>query len=213
MRFRTLTTLLLASACAAALAPRPAQAQFFGQFGPLSGMPSGAKSLGLYLGSGSSEFGPMGEFRFAYGSHSTAGIAASLEHSTFGAQADIRAGLLGTGGDYPLELGGQLAGGMITGNGATALYVQGVPSLSYEWDAGGGQSFSAWSGLGLRVVTSTRRLGSSNGLFRIGGRFQFSPELGLSSNLEDLAGAAQLLVGVDYRFGAGGSTNVPASAR
>src|SRR5205085_8297372 len=128
--------------CLAALAPA-ASAQFFGQFGPLDRMPYGQKSLGAYLGGGGGDLGPTAEFRLNYANRSTAGLQASIVHNIFGAQADVRAGLLGTGGDFPLELGGQLAGGLITGEGATSLFVQGVPAISGEWDAGGGQSFSA----------------------------------------------------------------------
>ena len=194
------------------LVPSICCAQFFGQFGPLASMGPGQKSLGAYLGAGNNTVGPSAEFRFNYANHMTAGIQGTLERSVFGAQGDLRAGLLGTGGDFPLELGGQVAGGMVTGEGATSLYVQGVPGLSYEWDAGAGQTFSAWAGLGLRITTSTKALGSSESIFRLGGRFQFSSELGMAADLEAVDGTTRLMVGADYRFGGGGgSSNVPTS--
>ncbi len=190
-------------------APRPAHAQFFGQFGPLSAMPGGAKALGIYLGAGDGHVGPTGEFRINYWKHATAGLQATVESSVFGLQADTRAGLVGTGGEFPLELGGQLAGGLVTGGGSTSFYIQGVPGLSFEWDAGGGQSWSAWAGVGLRLAASTKFNGSSDGILRLGGRFQFSPELGLATNLEDVGGTSRLMVGGEYRFGGGGGGNQP----
>ncbi|MBI5836387.1 MAG: hypothetical protein HZB25_03995 [Candidatus Eisenbacteria bacterium] len=204
---RTLAA-LLPLLCLAAFA-RPAHGQYLGQFGPLNRMGDGQKSLGLYLGSGPVGLGPLAEVRANYGSHGTVGVQAGLADKIFALQGDLRAGIMGTGGDFPVELGGELAGGLVTGGGDTGIYGQLVPALSFEVDAGSGQSWAGWAGLGYRVTASNKRIGSGAGIFRVGGRFTFSRQLGMAANLEDVAGSGHLLVGVEYRFGGGGASNVP----
>ena len=191
--------LVLVGAAGVALAG-PAKAQFFGQMGPLEGMSSGHTLFGAYIGLADGSVGPMAEFRASSGKHATAGIAASVEHSVFGLQVDARGGLTGTGGEYPLELGGQLAAGLLTGGGSTGIYAQAVPGLSFEWDAGEGRSFSTWAGLGLRITAASHNSGGSNGMIRVGTRYNFSPSVGFSAALEDVGGSSRFLAGVGYTY-------------
>jgi hypothetical protein len=208
-RLIRLAPLVLAAALCLGLVPRAAHAQYLGQFGPLNRMGPGQQSLGLYLGDGPVGLGPAAEFRLNYGDGSTIGFQAGLADRIFGLQTDLRAGLMGIHGDFPLELGGELAGGLFSGRGYTGIYGQLVPGLSWELDAGGGQSWAAWAGLGYRVTASTHRLGRGDAILRAGARFQFSRELGLAAGLEDLGGDSHLMVGAEYRFGGRGSSNVP----
>ncbi len=190
---------ILAGFAAVALAG-PARAQLFTQSGPLEGMRTGSRSLSVYLGGGDGTMGVMGELRTATSSRATAGIAGSLEGSVFGLQADTRAGLLDTGGSVPLTLGGQLAGGFLTGGGSTGFYAQAVPGLSFDWTVGDGQSFSSWAGLGFRVTAASHQVGRGDGVFRAGTRFNFSPTVGFGASLEDVGGNSRLLAGATYAF-------------
>lgn len=182
-----------------------AGAQVLGQYSGLYPLASGRKELGLYLGSGSGEIGITAQGRV--GSTKTLGfdLQASVQNSVFGGQVAAMAGLMRSSGDYPVVLGGQLAGGVLSGGGATGLFVQGVPGVSFEWSDGGGQVFSFWGGLGLRIISSTKRFGSSAGILRLGSRFDYSPEFGFAANLEDVDGHSTISVGLQYRFGAGGN--------
>ena len=209
MKFRFLAAALLIAPLCLAGAPRGAMAQYLGQFGPLNHMGTGQKSLGAYVGSGPGGLGLTGEVRANYAEHATMGVQAGVADQVFGAQVDLRGGLMGTGGDFPLMLGGEVAGGLMSGGGDTGIYGQVVPEVGFEMDAGGGQSWSAWAGLGYRVSASKHRIGRGDSLFRVGGRFDFSRELGLVAHLEDVGGSTHLLVGAEYRFGSHASGNNP----
>ena len=202
---RRILPLLLLGAALAATLPSSARAQFFGQTGPLGVLPGDAKSCGVFLGSGRGNIDPMAELRTNYSAHGTLGIQGTVENKIFGLQADARTGLMHTDGDYPFELGGQLAAGLLTGGGQTGIYAQAVPGMSFEWDAGFGQSAAVYAGLGFRVTASNKRVGQGDGLWRLGGRLQYSNEIGMGASLEDVAGSAHLLVGADFRFGGGGN--------
>ncbi|HVP39152.1 MAG TPA: hypothetical protein VMS93_08220 [Candidatus Saccharimonadales bacterium] len=201
--------LALAAALGLAGLPATARAQYLGQFGPLNSMGTGQKALGLYLGAGPTGLGAAAEIRANHSERGTFGVQFAVQHSIFAGQADIRAGLLSSGGDFPVMLGGELAGGVVSGGGTTAIYAQAVPGLSWEMDAGGGQSWAAWAGLGFRVSASQHKLGHGDTLIRAGGRFSFSRELGLTASLEDVAGSSHLMVGAESRFGGHGGSNVP----
>jgi hypothetical protein len=182
-----------------------ARAQIVGQYSGLYPLAGGRKELGAYLGTGSGDMGFTVQGRV--GSTRTLGydVQASVQNSIFVGQLAAMANLMHTDGSYPLVLGGQLAAGVSSGGGATGLYIQGVPGLSYDWDAGGGQTFSFWGGLGLRLSSSTKHAGSSAGILRLGGRFDYSTDFGFAANLEDVDGHSTISVGIQYRFGAGGS--------
>lgn len=190
----------LVIACAGLTLAGTAGAQSFGQMGPLAGMGHKSTLLGVYLGMGNGDVNPSAELRVSSGHRATMGLAATVEHSTFAAQADVRAGLTGTGGDYPLELGGQLAGGLITGGGATGIYAQVVPGLSFEWNVGEGRAFSTWAGLGFRLSASSKSVGDGSGIARLGTRYDFSPSVGLGASLEAVGGGSKLIAGADYTF-------------
>ena len=209
MKIRFLATALLLAPLCLAGAPRIAGAQYLGQFGPLNHMGTGQKSLGAYLGSGPGGLGVSGELRANYEDRATFGVQAGVADQVFAAQADLRSGLLGTGGDFPLMLGGELAGGLMSGGGDTGIYGQVVPGVSFEMDAGEGQSWSGWAGLGFRLSASKHRIGRGDSLFRVGGRFSFSRQLALATSLEDVGGATHLMVGAEYRFGSHGAANAP----
>ncbi len=177
-----------------------ASAQLFGQMGPLSGMGTRSTLLGVYLGFGSGDVSPSAELRMSAGHRTTAGIAASVENSAFMAQADVRGGLTGTGGDLPLELGGQLAVGLVTGGGSTGIYAQVVPGLSFEWSTGNTSSFSTWGGLGLRLTAASHQSSVGSGVARLGTRYKFSPTVGLGASFEDVGSSNKLIAGADYTF-------------
>ncbi len=195
-RFKT----ALLIACAGMTLAGAAQAQIFWQMGPLTGMGQRSTLLGVYMGMGNGDVNPSAELRVSSGHAATMGIAASVENSAFGAQADVRAGLTGTGSDSPLELGGQLAGGLLTGGGSTGIYAQVVPGLSFEWGVGEGRAFSTWAGLGYRLTASSRSVGDGAGIARLGTRYDFSPSMGLGASLEAVGGASKLFLGGDYTF-------------
>lgn len=186
--------------CAGLTMAGTAQAQFFGQMGPLSGMGERSALLGVYLGMGNGDINPSAELRVSSGHRATMGLAASVEHSTFAVQGDVRAGLTGTGGDFPMELGGQLAAGLFTGGGATGIYAQAVPGLSFEWNLDEGRSFSTWAGLGFRLTASSKSVGDGTGLARLGTRYNFSPSVALGAALEAVSGGSKLIAGADYTF-------------
>ena len=189
-----------ATACTALAWAAAARAQFLGQSGPLEGMATGSRMLGAYVGGGAGDVGPAAELRFATAPHATVGLGASVENKTFGMQADARAGLLNTGGDDPLELGGQLAGGFLTGGGSTGFYGQAVPGASFDWSVGRGQSFSTWAGLGFRLTAATHQVGRGDGVVRVGARFNFSPTVNFGASLEDVGGTSRIIAGAGYTF-------------
>jgi hypothetical protein len=209
MKYRFLAVALLLAPLCLAGAPRTAGAQSLGQFGPLNHMGTDQKSLGAYLGAGSGGMGVTGELRANYGDRATFGVQAGLVDRVFSAQVDLRGGLFGTEGEFPMMLGGEVAGGLMSGGGDTGIYGQVVPGVSFEVDAGEGQSWAGWAGLGFRLSASNHRIGRGVGLLRAGGRFNFSHQLGLVASLEDLDGTARLMVGAEMRFGGRGGSNAP----
>jgi hypothetical protein len=195
-RFKT----LLITCCVCLVAAGTAHAQFFGQMGPLGGMASGHALLGAYMTAGSGDLGFVAELRGSSGSQSTVGLAATVEHSMFGMQADLRGSLTGTGGSFPLALGGQLAAGLITGGGSTGIYAQAVPGVSFESSTNGQGTFSSWAGIGLRLTAASHQSGMGDGVLRLGSRYSFSPTLGISATLEDVGGTTKIIAGAGYTF-------------
>jgi hypothetical protein len=192
--------IILLACCAGLTIAGTASAQYFGQMGPLGGMAGGRTLLGGYMAAGSGDMGFVGELRAKSGPQSTVGFAASVVHSTFGMQVDLRGSLAGTGGSFPMELGGQLAGGLVTGGGSTGLYVQAVPGVSFESSTGGQGSFSSWGGIGVRLTAATHRSGVGDGVLRLGSRYNFTSAVGVSATLEDIGGTTRILAGAGYTF-------------
>ena len=203
VRIRVLRAAL--TAAAALTLAVPAGAQILGQYSGLYPLAGGRKELGVFLGTGSGDMGVTAQGRV--GSTRTLGydLQMASQNSRFAAQLGALAGLMRSSGDYPLVLGGQLAGGLLTGGGSTGPYIQGVPGLSVEWDAGSGQVFSLWGGLGLRIMSSTKAAGSSDAIYRLGGRFDYSSDFGFATNLESVDGNSTISVGMQYRFGNNGN--------
>ena len=204
---------VLACAALLAISPGAARAQFFGQSGPLGALEDRGKSVGVFLGAGRGNIGPMAELRSSYSDRGTLGLQITSESKIFGIAADVRTALVRVGGDYPFDLGGQLAGGIVSGGGQTGIIVSGVPGASVTWDPGVGQKASLFAGLGFRLTISTKRVGQGDGMWRIGGRLQYTDAVGLMTSVESVGGSAHLLVGGDIQFGGGAaSSNVPPSS-
>jgi hypothetical protein len=202
-----LTVMLLSTVILAG----PAAAQSFGEFGVLTTSHPDRMSLGaVFSGDGGSLVSTF-ELRGDLARGGSVGAQASVDDRVFGAQLDFRRGLVNTGGNLSLDLGGQVAGGFTTGRGVSGVFVQVVPGVSREWEVSGRQTLGLWTGLGLRLSTRTGESGAADGLFRLGGRFGFSSEMGLLADFEDAGGSDHLMVGIDYRFGPGGMRSLPRS--
>jgi hypothetical protein len=196
-------SLLVLALCLVPALPRGARAQVFGQFDALQSRGATRMSLGAFFSGGGDELTPTFEAREGLRSGGSVGLQASVEDDIFGAQLDARKGLANTGGSLALDLGGQVAGGFVTGSGSSAVFAQIVPGISREWDLGGrgSQTLALWTGAGLRLSSDPGNSGSTDGLFRLGGRFGFSPEFGMGADFEDVGGGDRLMLGVDYKFG------------
>ena len=195
--------LILLALCLLPALPRGARAQSFGQFDALQSRGPTRMSLGAFFSGGGDELTPTFEGREALRGGGSVGLQASVEDNIFGAQLDAMKGLTNTGGSLALDLGGQVAGGLVTGSGSSAVFAQIVPGISREWGLGsrGGQTLGLWTGAGLRVSSGPGNSGSTDGLFRLGGRFGFSPEFGMAADFEDVGGGDRVMLGVDYKFG------------
>ncbi len=194
--------LLLCALLVMSAAPIPLRAQAFGQFGPLESHNSAAMSLGAFFSGGGDQLTPTFEFRQGMRRGGSLGIQASVESQVLGAQVDFRRALANTGGSLALDLGGSVAGGLLTGNGSSAVFAEIVPTASRQWRVGGhgDQTLAGWTGAGLRVASGPSREGT-NGVFRLGSRFGFSPEFGLVVHYENVGGGDRIFLGADYRFG------------
>ncbi|MBI5837206.1 MAG: hypothetical protein HZB25_08175 [Candidatus Eisenbacteria bacterium] len=201
---RNLARHLSTSLLAGLLFVSAASAQSFGQFGVLTGIHPGRMDLGAYFGGSGGDMVPTFELRGDLSSGGSLGLQATVEHRVFGAQLDLRRALVNTGGSLALDLGGQVAGGFATGRGSSRVFVQIVPGASGEWRVGGRQTAGLWTGVGLRLTSPTGSSGAADGVFRFGGRFGFTPEVGMAADFENVGGRDRLMLGVDYRFGGSG---------
>ena len=192
------------------LAASTAQAQFFGQLGPLNPKAaSGLEMAGAYLGLASSTWGFTGQMRFGLDPKMDVGVQAGFSHvtgaSSGGARVDLKADLADMGkGSSPIALGGDADLHFASGGGATVFGFTAVPGASISSEVGSGQTLAGWAGFGLQVEFPSEGDTFSTALLRLGAEFGFTPEVGVVGEFNHLfagGGSDEFMFGLSYSLG------------
>jgi hypothetical protein len=188
-----------------------AQAQFFGQLGPLNPrLPHGLELAGAYLGLADSQWGLTGQLRTGLSSSMDAGLQAGFTSysgggTRFGARADLKGRFADlTQGKSPLVFGGNADVHFSAGEELTVFGFTAVPGVSMAGEAGKGQTLAGWAGFGVQVdflSSNGESDNSTSGLLRLGGQFDFTREMGIVAEFNHLFandGSDAFMIGLNY---------------
>jgi hypothetical protein len=217
-RIAMLTILL-----AVLLAPA-AQAQAFGQLGPLTPRASsGIEEFGAYLGFATgTSIAATGQVRLGMGKKMDLGIQGGFAKgsnsgpTSMGGQVDLRMALMDLGGK-DFKLGGDLAAQVShTGSTSVSLYgtsydtpaittigVDAIPGVSITTQVSPGKNLSGWGGFGVSMVhfSGGGQSGTNtNAMLRLGGSFDVTNNLAVVAEFNDRfvsgGSASAFMVGV-----------------
>lgn len=189
------------------LAASSAQAQFFGQLGPLNPRAAeGMEMMGAYLGLADSQWGLTGQLRMGLTPKMDAGLQAGFgsydpSGTRFGARVDLKAHLLNlTEGNSPIAFGGNADLHFTAGEELTVFGFAVVPGVSLGGDVGSGQTVAGWAGFGIQVDFPDEGDSFNSALLRLGGEYDFTRQMGLVAEFNHLFandGSDQFMVGLN----------------
>jgi hypothetical protein len=232
MKKIAILTILLAVLLASA-----AQAQFFGQLGPLTPRAaSGIEEFGAFMGFGTgTSIAATGELRMGMGKKMDLGIqggfckASNSGPTSMGGQVDARMALMDLG-SKDFVLGGDL-GVFVSHTGSTSFSdyydipavttfgVSAIPGVSITTQVSPGKNLSGWGGFGAVIARSSGGGASStdtNGLLRLGGSFDVTGSIALVAEFNDSfqsgGSASAFMVGVSLFQGGHGKATGKSAA-